>query len=246
MTDLFAASLENLSPEISVPLSAENINLCRRYADMLVEKNKVMNLTSITDDEGVAIKHFIDSLTLISYLEAEQNKQNKKDLTLADVGTGAGFPGIPVKILMPDLRLTLFDSLNKRVGFLREVAEELELQNTTCVHGRAEDLGRSSKYREKFDCVTARAVANLPVLCEYCIPFVKPNGVFLAMKGHSDEEVQAAKKAIITLGGTLEKVDRFTLPGTDMERSVIVIRKVRPTPPKYPRKAGTPSKDPIS
>ena len=212
---------------------------------MLREKNKVMNLTAVDDDQGIAMKHFIDSLTLCSYIREEEEKAGGKTIRLADVGTGAGFPGLPLKISMPELDVTLMDSLAKRLNFLGEVVERLGLEKVSLVHTRAEDGGRDKKYREKYDVVTARAVARLPVLAEYCLPFVKVGGVFLAMKGHAEEEVQDAGKAIATLGGTIEKTDTFTLPGTDMERTVVVIRKIRPTPPKYPRKAGTPAKEPL-
>lgn len=245
-------SLPELNPilasgarEISVPLSAENIRAFSEYARLLKEWNEKMNLTNITDDKGIAIRHFIDSLTLVSHLEEETAKKGNKHLSLIDVGTGAGFPGIPLKVAMPSLEVTLLDSLRKRVGFLDAVCAALELKGITTVHARAEDAGLSKQYREKFDVATARAVASLPVLCEYCLPFVKVGGIFLAMKGIAEEEIETAKKAIVTLGGTLETLHHFTLPGTDMNRSIIVIRKVRATPAKYPRQAGKPEKEPI-
>ena len=231
--------------EISVPLSAESIRAFLEYARLLKEWNEKMNLTNITDDKGIAIRHFIDSLTLVSHLEEECVKKGKMNLSLIDVGTGAGFPGIPLKVAMPSLEVTLLDSLRKRVGFLDAVCEALELKGITTVHSRAEDAGLSKQYREKYDVATARAVASLPVLCEYCLPFVKIGGIFLAMKGNVEEEAEAAKKAIVTMGGTLETLHHFMLPGTDMKRSIIVIRKVRPTPAKYPRQAGKPEKEPI-
>lgn len=243
--DLISPILRETPIGGEIVLTAERINAFRRYADMLVERNKVMNLTNIVDDEGIAVRHFVDSLTICPYIEKELSEKGRRDLALIDVGTGAGFPGIPVKITLPDLRLTLMDSLNKRLGFLKDVSEELGLKGVELVHSRAEDAGRNKRYREKYDIATARAVAALPVLCEYCLPFVKPGGVFLAMKGKSEEEVAGSSRAITLLGGTIESCDRFTLPGTDMERSVIVIRKVRHTPPQYPRQAGKPSKDPI-
>ena len=239
-TNEVAPVLESTAPEIS-----EEIRSFQIYASMLREKNKVMNLTAVDDDQGIAMKHFIDSLTLCSYIREEEEKAGGKTIRLADVGTGAGFPGLPLKISMPELDVTLMDSLAKRLNFLGEVVERLGLEKVSLVHTRAEDGGRDKKYREKYDVVTARAVARLPVLAEYCLPFVKVGGVFLAMKGHAEEEVQDAGKAIATLGGTIEKTDTFTLPGTDMERTVVVIRKIRPTPPKYPRKAGTPAKEPL-
>ncbi len=232
--------------EVCVPLSAETILSFRKYAEMLKEKNKVMNLTSITDDEGIALKHFIDSLTVASYIDAEQEKIKNRKLTLIDVGTGAGFPGIPLKINKRDLDLTLLDSLAKRLKFLEEVAEELELDNVTFVHSRAEDAGRDAKYREQFDVATARAVANLPVLCEYCLPFVRKGGCFIAMKGKLDEELKNADKAISLLGGKIETVKEFQLPGTDADRTIVVIRKIKETPKRFPRQAGKPSKEPIA
>ena len=240
-----APILESHSEEISVPLSAEEIHAFQIYAAMLKEKNKVMNLTAVDDDQGIAMKHFIDSLTLCPYIREEETKANGRTLTFADVGTGAGFPGLPVKISCPELSVTLMDALEKRLKFLNEVITALGLKDCSTVHSRAEDAGRNKKYREKYDIVTARAVAKLSVLAEYCLPLVKVGGVFLAMKSHSEEEENEASKAIALLGGTIEKTDSFKLPGTDMERTIIVVRKIRPTPAKFPRKAGTPSKTPI-
>ena len=245
MSDELSPILKKASEEMEVVLSAEKINMFRRYADMLVEKNKVMNLTNIDDDEGIAMRHFIDSLTLTPYISEEMKRKGRKDLSLIDVGTGAGFPGIPVKISMPDIKLTLMDSLNKRLRFLGEVVDGLGLSGVSLIHSRAEDAGSSKRYREKYDIATARAVADLQVLSEYCLPFVSVGGVFIAMKGHCSEELGRSSRAITLLGGTIEKTDEFYLPGTDIGRTVIVIRKIRPTPPSYPRKAGTPSKDPI-
>ena len=240
-----APILESHSNEISVPLSAEEIRSFQVYATMLKEKNKVMNLTAVDDDKGIAMKHFIDSLTLCPYIRDEEAKAKKDKLTFIDVGTGAGFPGLPVKISCPELSVTLMDSLDKRLKFLDEVITALDLKDCVTVHSRAEDAGRNKKFREKYDIVTARAVARLSVLAEYCLPLVKVGGVFLAMKAHSEEEEKEAGKAIALLGGTIEKTDSFTLPGSDMERSIIVVRKIRPTPARFPRKAGTPSKTPI-
>ena len=237
--------LENGANEISVPLNAENIRAFQIYAHMLREWNKVMNLTNITDDDGIAMRHFIDSLTLVSYINSETTKRKKKDLSIIDVGTGAGFPGISLRVVFPDLKLTLLDSLAKRITFLDSVCTALELSEVKTIHSRAEDAGRDKKLREKYDIATARAVAALPTLCEYCLPFVKVGGIFIAMKGHSEEELDQSAKAIAAMGGTLEKTVKFRLPGTDMDRSVIVIRKLRPTPPIYPRQAGKPGKEPI-
>ncbi len=233
------------SEDISVPLSAESIRAFQVYAAMLRKWNEKMNLTNIVDDQGIAIRHFIDSLTLVSHIEDEERKQGRRDLSLIDVGTGAGFPGIPLKVTMSGLSVTLLDSLKKRIAFLDAVCEQLQLSDIKTVHGRAEECAKSKQYREKFDISTARAVAALPTLCEYCLPYVKVGGIFLAMKGHAEEETEEAQKAIVTLGGTLETVHTFTLPGTDMQRSIVVIRKIRPTPPKYPRGQGKPEKEPI-
>jgi 16S rRNA (guanine527-N7)-methyltransferase len=231
--------------EIEVPLSGESIYAFKTYARLLKEWNEKMNLTNILDDKGIALRHFIDSLTLVPHLEKEARRQNREDLSLIDVGTGAGFPGIPLKVTLPALKVTLLDSLRKRISFLDAVCAELSLEGIETVHARAEDAGRSKQYREKYDIATARAVASLPVLCELCLPLVKVGGIFLSMKGNIGTEAEEAEKALITLGGTLETLHHFTLPGTDMNRTIIVIRKVRPTPPKYPRQPGKPEKEPI-
>lgn len=233
------------SQDISVPLSAESIKAFQVYAAMLRKWNEKMNLTNIVDDQGIAIRHFIDSLTLVAYIEEEQKKKGKTDLSLIDVGTGAGFPGIPIKVTMPSLKITLLDSLKKRIGFLQAVCEALELQGIQAIHSRAEEGAKNKLYREKFDIATARAVASLPTLCEYCLPYVKVGGIFLAMKGHAEEEIEQAGKAIVTLGGTIEDVHTFLLPGTDMTRTILVIRKIRPTPARYPRGQGKAEKEPI-
>lgn len=244
-TEKIGDLLNEKAPLIEVPLSGEDITALKTYAAMLREKNKVMNLTNITDDEGIAVRHFVDSLTIIPFIRDEQKKQNRDNLSIIDVGTGAGFPGIPVKIAVKELELTLLDSLQKRIGFLDDVVKAVDLDKTKTVHSRAEDAGHDSKYRGKYDISVARAVAALPILCEYCLPFVKKGGIFLAMKAKSDEEVESSANAVYKLGGKIEKVEKFVLPGTDMERSVIVIRKISDTPSQYPRKAGTPSKNPL-
>lgn len=234
--------LQEGAGSISVPLNGEHIVAFARYAELLREWNKVMNLTNIVDDNGIALRHFIDSLTLVNYI---QNEEPNGRLSLIDVGTGAGFPGIPLRIVLPELKLTLLDSLNKRINFLNEVASDLGLDDVNTLHSRAEDAGRDKKYREKYDVATARAVASLPTLAEYCMPFVKVGGVFIAMKSHADEEVEASKKAVSLLGGDIERIEEFCLPNTDIKRTVIVIRKKRPTPMRYPRQAGKPSKEPL-
>ena len=245
MSEVIKSIVRDYSEREGLGLTEEQLTQLDTYASMLVKTNEVMNLTNITDDEGIAVRHFIDSLTLVPYIRAEQEKAGRKELSIIDVGTGAGFPGVVLKIAMPELRLTLLDSLNKRLNFLNEVSSALGLTGVKTVHGRAEDAGRNKALREKFDISCARAVANLPVLCEYCLPFVVKEGAFLAMKGNVDEEEQASVKAISTLGGKKEKTDKFLLPGTDMNRSIVVVRKVRPTPPQYPRQAGKPSKSPL-
>lgn len=237
--------LEEKLEEISVPLNGESIRAFTTYAHLLRDWNEKMNLTNITDDEGIAIRHFLDSLTLVPHLEAEMKNLRKSSLSLIDVGTGAGFPGIPLKVALPSLEVTLLDSLKKRVAFLEEVCSQLKLSGITTIHLRAEDAGRDKDYREKFDVSTARAVAALPVLCEYCLPFVKKGGIFLAMKGQLEEELGSAQKAIARLGGDIENVHHFYLPGTEMKRSIVVIRKTHKTPEAYPRKAGKPEKEPI-
>ena len=217
---------------------SEQFNL---YYEMLIEKNKVMNLTAITDYDDVVIKHFIDSAAIIKVIDSFEN------ISIIDVGTGAGFPGIVIKILFPSVSAVLLDSLNKRVNFLKDVIRELKLDNITAVHGRAEDIAHKSEYREKFDIATARAVTNMSVLAEYCLPFVKNDGHFVAYKSSDcDEEVKSAGKAIITLGGNDPELYKFKLPDTEIDRCFVSIRKVKKSPILYPRKAGLPSKEPIS
>lgn len=206
------------------------------FYEMLVEKNKVMNLTGITGFEDVVLKHFIDSV---------MNVQIKGDETMIDVGTGAGFPGIPLKIVYPDLKVTLMDSLNKRLLFLDEVIAELKLTDIYTCHARAEDLGHDKNHRERYDLAVSRAVANLSSLCEYCMPFVKKGGTFISYKSDAAEELTAASRAIRTLGGAQPRVETFLLPGTDMKRTLIYIPKSAQTPNTYPRKAPLPSKQPL-
>ena len=231
--------------EIAVPLSGESIYAFKKYAAILKEWNEKMNLTGIVDDQGIALRHFIDSLTLVPFIQDEIQEQGDDTLKLIDVGTGAGFPGIPLKVVVPSLQMTLLDALRKRVLFLQEVYTHLGLEQIKAVHMRAEDAGRSKTHREKYDIATARAVAALPVLCELCLPLVKTGGVFMAMKGALDEELSHSEKAVVAMGATIETVRHFTLPGSDMQRTIVLIRKIRPTPAKYPRKPGKPEKDPI-
>lgn len=230
-----------LRVKADIELTDNQINQFKKYYELLIEKNKVMNLTAITAWDEVVLKHFVDSIALIENYDLK----NKK-LRLIDVGTGAGFPGIPLKIVFPELEVTLFDSLNKRVKFLQEVIDELKLEGCSAIHGRAEEGGRMATMREKYDLVVSRAVANMSVLAEYCIPFVKPNGYFIPYKTESiDEELAQAKKAIAILGGKIECVKKLTLPNSDIGRSFVFIKKIKATPKAYPRKAGTASKQPL-
>ena len=232
--DNFIKELEKLS----ITLSEKQFEQFRMYYEMLVEKNKVMNLTAITEWEEVLEKHFLDSVSLIRAVDLQQN------LSLMDMGTGAGFPGIPLKIVFPNLKVTLADSLNKRVLFLQEVIDVLKLEGIEAVHGRAEDLARDNQYRQQYDLCVSRAVANLSTLSEYCLPFVKIGGSFVSYKsGACEEEVQASKSAVFLLGGKMKDVVKFDLG--ESGRSFIVIEKVKGTPKTYPRKAGTPSKKPL-
>lgn len=210
------------------------------YYNMLIEKNKVMNLTSITKFEDVVVKHFVDSLSLCKVMDLS------KPLRVLDLGTGAGFPGIPLKIMFPQLQITLMDSLNKRITFLKDVIDTLSLDQITAVHGRGEDMARKLEYRDRFDLVVSRAVANLSSLSEYCIPFVKKGGYFVSYKsGDVEDELKEAAYAIQLLGGKKEQVYQFCLPDTDISRSFVKIKKLHRTPKAYPRKAGMPSKEPL-
>lgn len=223
---------------IGIELSDEQLEQFLTYYEMLIEKNKVMNLTAITDFDEVLEKHFEDSLSLIQAVDLEKSQ------TVIDLGTGAGFPGIPLKIAFPNLQITLADSLNKRILFLDDVIRELGLTGIDTVHGRAEDLAKNSDYREKFDLCVSRAVANLSTLSEYCLPFVKIGGKFISYKaGECDEEVAASKSSIFLLGGKISDIKKFELG--ESGRAFVIIDKVSGTPKKYPRKAGTPSKDPL-
>ncbi len=223
-----------------IALSERQLEDFLRYYELLVEWNGRMNLTAITEYQDVCRKHFVDSLSLVRVCDLNQ------DCTLIDVGTGAGFPGLALKIAFPCLRVTLLDSLNKRIRFLDAVIEELKLTGVETVHGRAEDYAVPGRYRETFDLCVSRAVANLSTLSEYCLPFVKKGGLFIAYKSEkAASEVEEAKKAITLLGGRIKEREEFTLPGSDMCRSLIVVEKVQRTPGGYPRKAGIPSKEPI-
>ncbi|MDR0925804.1 MAG: 16S rRNA (guanine(527)-N(7))-methyltransferase RsmG [Hungatella sp.] len=242
MTGAFEENLRKELNLLSIELEENQINQFYNYFELLVEWNKFMNLTAITEMDEVITKHFVDSLSLIKAVE----EIGTKDYRIIDVGTGAGFPGIPLKIAFPDLRITLMDSLNKRVNFLNEVINGLGLEKIEAIHGRAEDLGRDALHREQYDFCVSRAVANLSTLSEYCMPFVKMGGHFIPYKsGKIEEELAAAKHAIFLLGGSVEEVKTFLLPGTDAERSLVKIIKNNGISKKYPRKAGLPSKDPL-
>lgn len=226
--------------ELGLELNENQLMQFCNYYEILIEKNKVMNLTTITDYDEVIEKHFLDSLSLVKAVDLTKEKY------LLDLGTGAGFPGIPLKIAFPNLKILLLDSLNKRIGFLKEVIEALHLKNIDAVHGRAEEMARKKEYRESFDICVSRAVANLASLSEYCIPFVKKGGVFVAYKsGEIEVEVNDSQKAFHVLGGCQKQVLKFQLPNTEVNRSFVVIEKKNTTPKSYPRKAGTPSKEPI-
>lgn len=226
--------------ELHITLSDVQVEQFLLYYEMLVEKNKVMNLTSITEFEEVIKKHFIDSLSLVKAFDLQS------DISLIDIGTGAGFPGIPLKIAFPDLKVTLMDSLNKRIDFLNEVISALELNDMETIHGRAEDFAKPDLLREKFDLCLSRAVANLSTLSEYCLPYVKLGGKFISYKSEKVlEEMKDAEYAINILGGEVEDQIIFTLPDSDLYRNLFVIKKLYETPARYPRKAGMAAKKPL-
>lgn len=231
--------LKDGAAEFGIELSETQLNQFSRYHQSLVSWNEKINLTAITEEREVVLKHFIDSISVLRCFP-----QGAK--TLIDVGTGAGFPGIPLKIVQGDLNVTLLDSLEKRVRFLDTVIAENQLTGIRASHGRAEDFARDKAHREAYDIGIARAVAALPVLCEYVMPFVRKGGFFIAMKGSEvQQELKEAEKAISILGGTLRKVEHFQLPFDPMERHIILIEKIGHTPSQYPRKSGKPTKSPI-
>lgn len=235
-TKIFETELKNLG----IILTDKQREQFDRYYELLIEWNKVMNLTGITDYDEVILKHFIDSLMLSEICDMSNVS------AMIDVGTGAGFPGIPIKIVYPHINAILLDSLNKRLKFLNTVIEELGLESVQTLHGRAEDYARKTEYRESFDLCVSRAVANLSTLSEYCLPFVKKDGTFISYKGGaSDQEVKQAERAVDLLGGKVETIYKFTLPGTDMGRTLVEIKKIKNTPRRYPRKAGQPAKEPL-
>ena len=230
--------------EVGIVLNDTQRSQFDKYFEILVEWNGFMNLTGITEYEEVLVKHFLDSLAVGKYSE---KFAGNPELSIIDVGTGAGFPGLPLKIAYPQAKVVLLDSLNKRVKFLDEVITQLGLTGITAVHARAEEGARNAAYREQFDISVSRAVANLSTLVEYCLPFVKVGGKFVSYKSVSvDEEIAQSKKAVYVLGGEIGKVEKFHLPGSDMERALVVVEKKRSTPKKYPRKAGMPTKEPLA
>ena len=241
MFDKFTELMREELSEFSIELSEHQLHQFYQYFELLVEWNKVMNLTAITELEDVVTKHFVDSLSLVKAVS------DLSDEKILDMGTGAGFPGIPLKIAFPELKITLLDSLNKRINFLNEVIGQLQLGEIQAVHGRAEDYGRDKLYREQYDYCVSRAVANLSTLSEYCMPYVKIGGAFIPYKsGKIEEELNQAKGAVKLLGGKIEEVVTFVLPKTDVERSFVIVRKTEGTSKKYPRKAGLPSKEPLN
>ena len=234
----FIDDLINKAKQISVEITEKEANMFYEYDKLLLDWNEKINLTAITDEREIILKHFIDSLTINRYIENADN--------VMDIGTGAGFPGVPLKIVNENKRFILVDALNKRVNFLEEIKKVLNLKNLDLIHSRSEDLAKNLMYRENIDVVTSRAVANLRVLVEYMLPFIKLNGLCICMKGpNSKEEIIEAENAIKILGGKIENIDKIILPESEIERNIIIIRKVSNTPNKYPRKAGTASKHPL-
>ena len=236
--EVFIEKMQEKLKILSVRFSVEQTEQFFDYMNLLIEWNEKMNLTAIIEPEEIILKHFIDSITILKELEDGSK--------IVDVGTGAGFPGIPLSIMNPTLKITLVDSLNKRLIFLQEVVNKLGLNNIEIIHARAEEFGQNKKYRENFDVSTSRAVANLSTLSEYLIPLVKVGGKIVSMKAaDAHEEIKDAQRAIEVLGGNVEKIEEFNLPQSDIGRTVVIIRKNKQTPNKYPRKPGMPSKEPI-
>lgn len=233
--------LEEGCRELGITLDEIQKKQFTDFYEYLVEKNKVMNLTGITEFQEVLIKHFLDSLACVKAVDMSRIKR------IMDIGTGAGFPGVPLKIAFPHLEACLLDSLKKRVNFLEETFQMLKLENITAIHGRAEEYAKNKQYRETYDLCVSRAVSNLATLSEYCLPYVKTGGYFISYKsGTVQEEVEQAQKAVKILGGKIQNVVYFQLPDSEIQRSFVVIEKIKATPGRYPRKAGTPLKEPLS
>ena len=236
--DEFSYEMKDKMKRINIDITDKQVKKFFSYMNLLIEWNKKINLTTIIEPKEIIIKHFVDCGTILKYLKDGEN--------IIDIGTGAGFPGIPIKILNENLNVTLVDSLNKRITFLNEVCIALDLENIELIHSRAEDLAKNKSYRENFDKSVSRAVANLTTLAEYDLPFIKKGGQMIAMKGvEIEKELQNAEKAINILGGKIIEVNKFTLIDTDNKRSIVLIDKVKPTPKQFPRKAGKPLKEPI-
>ena len=233
--------LEKGCEELGIILNDTQKHQFIQFYEYLIEKNKVMNLTGITEFQEVLVKHFLDSLACVKAVD--MSKVNR----IMDIGTGAGFPGVPLKIAFPHLEACLLDSLKKRVNFLEETFQLLKLENITAIHGRAEEFAKNKAYRETYDLCVSRAVSNLATLSEYCLPYVKTGGFFISYKsGTVQEEVEQAQKAVKILGGRIQDVVYFQLPDSEIQRSLVVIEKIKATPGRYPRKAGTPLKEPLS
>ena len=233
----FEKYLVQKSEKICEKISVNQVENFYKYMLLLLEWNQKMNLTAITDEKEIIYKHFIDSISINKYIKEANN--------IMDVGTGAGFPGIPLKLLNKDINFVLVDSLNKRINFLEEVKKQLKIEKLELIHSRVEDLAKNKIYREKIDIVVSRAVANLSVLLEYMLPFVRKDGICICMKGPNvEEEIEKSKNALNVLGGKIEKIEHIDLPG-DLERNIIIVKKLKETPTKYPRKAGIPAKQPL-
>lgn len=229
--------------QLDIEISSKQVEQLFMFYDMLIEKNKVMNLTGITEIRDVVLKHFVDSVSIVKVIDKSKFQEG---ISIIDIGTGAGFPGIPLKIIFPNINIVLLDSLNKRLVFINEVIEKLSLNGITTIHGRSEDIARKKEYRDEFDLCVSRAVANLSTLCELCLPFVKVNGHFISYKaGNPTQEIEEATFAIEKLGGKRESVVSFVLPDSDINRVFVNIKKCKSTSKAYPRKAGTPAKEPL-
>lgn len=234
---LFSNELENKIKSLNINLNEEHIAKFYNYMNKLLEWNEKINLTAITDENEIILKHFIDSLTI--------EKEIEKNSKIIDIGTGAGFPGIPIRIIRDDINITLLDSLNKRIIFLEEIIKQLKLNNIRAVHNRVEEFAKINNERESYDIAVSRAVAPLNVLLEYMLPLIKVGGKCICMKGSNIEEVDNVDNALKILGGKIENIDKINLPESSIERNIIIVRKISKTPLKYPRKSGTPSKSPI-